>query len=836
MEGIQCSEFTFFNDFDSANLSRVEYVPPNESVVTKQPGNKSVIPEIPDAEFNIWTKPDCSGTEWENGNRTWFYFGMKANNPSLLIKFNLVDLNRQGKMYSQGMAPVFRIVPGKPQWERIRDRPTYSINDNIFTLSFKFRTPENVQSIMYFAFTYPFTYVELEKMFLTIDKRFTNVQPTCEDDIYYVRETVCQSLDGRNIDLITISSYHGMTDKREDRLKQLFPDEKVARPFKFDEKKVIFISARVHPGETPSSFVFNGLINQLLCRDDLIAIHLRKLYVFKLIPFLNPDGVARGHYRTDTRGVNLNRVYMQPDFKEHPSVYAARALIRYYHYGFEKEDVIITCDKCELLNQIDKESKEDQNNVHNDKISKKVSHMTLEEGDKKPALWCGKCDQFCRQCGEKIEEEIETSKVTCHGDFTTMESGLFLYMDLHGHASKKGIFMYGNYFEDTEKSVECMLLPKLMSINNHNFHFNSCNFTERNMFLKDKRDGMSRAGSGRVSVLALTGLIRSYTLECNYNTGRLTNILPPTIREPSEKVHSLPVPPKYTPLIFEEVGKSLCSSILDLTGDNPMSRICNSEFRSLSGLRNWLAIQYHQEMLDKRHKPKMTRKTCSLQNQGKSKLRPPLAKTVAKKVISKARNPILPIERKENILAQPSTSFSSNNKQSLRQNKFGLKSKSRKDLTLKSKNASSEKLKATTMRQKSKSANAKLTGIEEDDKSKGDMQIREICFIKNNEGKTLIAKYKKANKEDPEENLVVTWGPSTNATIYTQKGKINASKFGASQSCEPGTSKQQGPVRIHNFAKSPSFFKSKKHSLRRLSGAESLTKIEKKKKKKMKSK
>lgn len=63
------------------------------------------------------------------------------------------------------------------------------------------------------------------------------------------------------------------------------------------------------------------------------------------------------------------------------------------------------------------------------------------------------------------------------------DSGLFLYIDLHGHASKKGVFMYGNYFDDPEDTIMCMLLPKLMSINNPNFHFTSCSFAERNMYL-----------------------------------------------------------------------------------------------------------------------------------------------------------------------------------------------------------------------------------------------------------------------------------------------------------------------------------------------------------------
>lgn len=67
---------------------------------------------------------------------------------------------------------------------------------------------------------------------------------------------------------------------------------------------------------------------------------------------------------------------------------------------------------------------------------------------------------------------------------TEESSGMFLYIDLHGHASKKGVFMYGNHLPTTLEAVECMLLPKLMSLNSQHFHYDGCNFSEKNMYLK----------------------------------------------------------------------------------------------------------------------------------------------------------------------------------------------------------------------------------------------------------------------------------------------------------------------------------------------------------------
>lgn len=63
---------------------------------------------------------------------------------------------------------------------------------------------------------------------------------------------------------------------------------------------------------------------------------------------------------------------------------------------------------------------------------------------------------------------------------------------------------------------------------------------------------MSKEGSGRVAVYKATGLVRCFTLEGNYNTGKYVNVLPPRGKEAAARKSNLPVP-KYTPAIFEEV-------------------------------------------------------------------------------------------------------------------------------------------------------------------------------------------------------------------------------------------------------------------------------------------
>ena len=57
-------------------------------------------------------------------------------------------------------------------------------------------------------------------------------------------------------------------------------------------KNIIVVSARVHPGETVASYIMEGFL-KFLTSDDSQAARLRRHFIFKCVPMLNPDGVIQ---------------------------------------------------------------------------------------------------------------------------------------------------------------------------------------------------------------------------------------------------------------------------------------------------------------------------------------------------------------------------------------------------------------------------------------------------------------------------------------------------------------------------------------------------------------
>jgi hypothetical protein len=109
---------------------------------------------------------------------------------------------------------------------------------------------------MYIAFTYPFSYEDCNSYFDSVQQA---IETKHQDSIYFHRELLTYSLEGRNVELMTLSGHNDKREDLEEDIPHLFPEYdqgdavlrkrfKMTRPHKFN-KKCIFLSARVHPGE-----------------------------------------------------------------------------------------------------------------------------------------------------------------------------------------------------------------------------------------------------------------------------------------------------------------------------------------------------------------------------------------------------------------------------------------------------------------------------------------------------------------------------------------------------------------------------------------------------------
>jgi hypothetical protein len=94
-----------------------------------------------------------------------------------------------------------------------------------------------------------------------IERRLAN-----HSSIYFTRELLIYTLEGRRVELLTFSSFKDLHFERELGIDRLFPllnaTTGVQRPYK-SRKPIIFISARVHPGEVPGSHIMSGILDYL---------------------------------------------------------------------------------------------------------------------------------------------------------------------------------------------------------------------------------------------------------------------------------------------------------------------------------------------------------------------------------------------------------------------------------------------------------------------------------------------------------------------------------------------------------------------------------------------
>ncbi|NXX61123.1 CBPC2 carboxypeptidase, partial [Scopus umbretta] len=134
---------------------------------------------------------------------------------------------------------------------------------------------------------------------------------------YCAVRALCRSLAGNTVYLLTITSPAGTAAKR-----------------------AVVLSARAHPGESGGSWAMRG------CLDFLLSAHadarlLRRLFVFKVVPMLNPDGVVVGNSRCSLAGRDPNRAYGTALRGSFPGVWHLRAMVERV---LAEREVVLYCD------------------------------------------------------------------------------------------------------------------------------------------------------------------------------------------------------------------------------------------------------------------------------------------------------------------------------------------------------------------------------------------------------------------------------------------------------------------------------------------------------------
>jgi len=364
---LQFSRMKNYTCFKSKSCNYTLVTPQEETLrfdSSFEGGNLRKAVKVSEDEYNLVLEFD---TETE-GYTQWFYFCVENYKAPHNVRFNIVNLMKNDSLYTKGMKPLAKSLAAGGLWTRSGNCVAYYLNSYerpvssskspryYYTLTFTY-TFEAPNDKVYFAHCYPYTYSDLYDFLSTLGNY---------SSIHRVNP-LCKTLSGNTCPVISITQNiqtynsweeeHSLIQKsaagrrllRQKQVKQKaqiklmerIKNKKILESDKTHEnKKAVVVTARVHPGETNSSFVVQGLISFLM-GESKEARALRKKFIFKIVPMLNPDGVVWGNNRASLLGVDLNRRWKNPNKYLHPTVFWTKRLISTLS---EENEVVLYCD------------------------------------------------------------------------------------------------------------------------------------------------------------------------------------------------------------------------------------------------------------------------------------------------------------------------------------------------------------------------------------------------------------------------------------------------------------------------------------------------------------
>jgi murein tripeptide amidase MpaA len=147
---------------------------------------------------------------------------------------------RKGKsLYEKGLRPLIYSA-ADVGWKRLQDPVSYYPNDNAagsYVLEFCITTDE--EDTFYLAHAFPYTYSTLQTFISKL-----NADSSLSKHLKH--SVIGTSVAGNNLDVLCITQL-------------------AESPEELKERKSIVVTARVHPGESCSSYLAQGLVEFLVC-------------------------------------------------------------------------------------------------------------------------------------------------------------------------------------------------------------------------------------------------------------------------------------------------------------------------------------------------------------------------------------------------------------------------------------------------------------------------------------------------------------------------------------------------------------------------------------------
>lgn len=292
---------------------------------------------------------------------SWFFFQIFNTRKNKEYRFRLNGFGGSSVLFKQGMQ-LIGYSQQKDQFYRLGydfynqvDTSKKKEKSGYCTFGFTIKFPCDFDSI-YLSMNYPYTYSRMNSLLDYVTQKYNQKE-------FIFKRHLCMTSNGNRCPYLIITNntnkvvFHskrvtkkvcvslpvikGSSGKRDwmNTIKIFKTNNKKISPVLREEdlklirgKRVYVIGSRVHPAETPASFVMEELLlflsgnNSNFSSKELNTV--LNTTAFIIVPMINVDGVVSGNGRCGNSGTDLNRKWHRPSNLLHPTIYNYKRLLK----------------------------------------------------------------------------------------------------------------------------------------------------------------------------------------------------------------------------------------------------------------------------------------------------------------------------------------------------------------------------------------------------------------------------------------------------------------------------------------------------------------------------